>query len=140
MEKVLTIAGFDPSGGAGVTRDLETFRELGVRGLGVVSSIASQTSGKVLDVEILESPVVKKELSAVFEESEPDAVRKAKNYVTDKIRCSEEVDERVSRFTDSQGQVEVSEAIRELIQMPDAYTLAPEVGINRAYAKDGAKS
>lgn len=41
--KVLTIAGFDPSGGAGLLADVKTFEALQVYGLGVCSAITVQT-------------------------------------------------------------------------------------------------
>jgi hydroxymethylpyrimidine kinase/phosphomethylpyrimidine kinase len=44
----LTIAGFDPSGGAGVLADLRTFAALGFRAVAAVTSITFQTSENVL--------------------------------------------------------------------------------------------
>jgi hydroxymethylpyrimidine/phosphomethylpyrimidine kinase len=43
----LTIAGFDPSGGAGVLRDAQTFVALGCRAAAVITSITFQNSQKV---------------------------------------------------------------------------------------------
>ena len=42
MKNVLTIAGFDPSSGAGVTRDLDTFFSLGLHGIAAPTSIVVQ--------------------------------------------------------------------------------------------------
>ena len=41
-EAVLVIAGFDPSGGAGVLRDVATLRALGVRARAVVAALTAQ--------------------------------------------------------------------------------------------------
>jgi len=38
----LSIAGFDPSGGAGLLADVKTFEYLGVYGFGVVSALTFQ--------------------------------------------------------------------------------------------------
>jgi len=51
MKTVLTIAGSDPSGGAGLQRDLETFRDLKVRGLSVVAALTAQNSTVVRATE-----------------------------------------------------------------------------------------
>ncbi len=45
---VLTIAGSDPSGGAGVQADIKTFASLGVRGLSVIACMTAQTESGVL--------------------------------------------------------------------------------------------
>jgi hydroxymethylpyrimidine kinase / phosphomethylpyrimidine kinase / thiamine-phosphate diphosphorylase len=42
MKNVLTIAGFDPSSGAGITRDLDTFFSLGLHGIAAPTSIVVQ--------------------------------------------------------------------------------------------------
>jgi hydroxymethylpyrimidine/phosphomethylpyrimidine kinase len=50
MKKALTIGGFDPWGGAGITADLKTFSELGVYGLSVITSIVPQNTTKIFSV------------------------------------------------------------------------------------------
>lgn len=47
----LTIAGFDPSQGAGLGADLKTFEQHGVYGLGVCTAITVQHESKFVDVE-----------------------------------------------------------------------------------------
>lgn len=42
-KQVISIAGFDPSGGAGILADIKTFEQLGVYGFGVCSAITLQT-------------------------------------------------------------------------------------------------
>lgn len=41
MKKVLTIAGFDSTGGAGIEADLKTFQEYGVFGFASIASIVT---------------------------------------------------------------------------------------------------
>jgi hydroxymethylpyrimidine/phosphomethylpyrimidine kinase len=50
MEYALSIAGFDPSGGAGLLADIKTFEALGVYGLGVCSALTVQTDKEFLSV------------------------------------------------------------------------------------------
>jgi hydroxymethylpyrimidine kinase/phosphomethylpyrimidine kinase len=50
MRTVLTIAGFDPSSGAGITRDLDTFFSLGMHGISVPTCFVIQGPGGVESV------------------------------------------------------------------------------------------
>lgn len=50
MKNILTIAGFDPSSGAGITRDLDVFFSLGAHGLSVPTCIVNQGPGGVADI------------------------------------------------------------------------------------------
>ena len=43
---VMSIAGVDPSGGAGVFADLKTFHSIGVYGTGIVTALTSQNPYK----------------------------------------------------------------------------------------------
>ena len=47
MKHLLSIAGFDPTGGAGILRDIKVFHDLGFEGAGVVSALTVQNSQKV---------------------------------------------------------------------------------------------
>ncbi len=46
----MSIAGFDPSGGAGILADIKTFEQLGVQGFGVLSANTIQNDREVRDV------------------------------------------------------------------------------------------
>lgn len=48
---VITIAGFDPSGGAGVLADCKTFEQLKVQGLAVCTAMTVQTESQCLSME-----------------------------------------------------------------------------------------
>jgi len=50
MKKILTIAGFDPSGGAGITKDMDVFQSMGIHGISVPTCIVNQGPLGVTDV------------------------------------------------------------------------------------------
>jgi hydroxymethylpyrimidine kinase/phosphomethylpyrimidine kinase len=50
VKNILTIAGFDPSSGAGITRDLDVFFSLGMHGISVPTCIVNQTPGGVANI------------------------------------------------------------------------------------------
>ncbi|RMG52387.1 MAG: bifunctional hydroxymethylpyrimidine kinase/phosphomethylpyrimidine kinase [Acidobacteria bacterium] len=72
---VLTIAGSDSGGGAGIQGDLKTFAALGVYGLSVVTSITAQNTQGVRRVFDLPAELVIDQLRAVLEDIEIHAVK-----------------------------------------------------------------
>ncbi len=54
----LTIAGSDPSGGAGIQADLKTFHQLGVFGEAAITLITVQNTTGVQRVEVLAADLV----------------------------------------------------------------------------------
>jgi len=67
----LTIAGSDPSGGAGLQADLKTFHQFGVYGEAVVTLITVQNTMRVSRVECLPAELVSEQLRAVLEDLPP---------------------------------------------------------------------
>ncbi len=63
---VLTIAGSDPSGGAGIQADLKAFSANGVYGMSVLTSITAQNTCGVSSVFHLPSPIIDAQLDAIF--------------------------------------------------------------------------
>lgn len=59
---VLSIAGFDPSGGAGVLADIKTFENIGVYGIGVITSHTLQTEKVFENIKWRNTSVILKEL------------------------------------------------------------------------------
>jgi hydroxymethylpyrimidine/phosphomethylpyrimidine kinase len=71
----LTIAGSDPSGGAGLQADLKTFHQFGVYGEAVVTLITVQNTRGVERVEILSPDLVRQQIRAVIEDIPPQAAK-----------------------------------------------------------------
>ena len=71
----LTIAGSDPSGGAGIQADLKTFHQFGVYGEAVITLITVQNTLRVDRVETLPPELVLEQLRAVIEDIPPDAAK-----------------------------------------------------------------
>lgn len=68
MPIALTIAGSDPSGGAGIQADLKTFSALGAYGLSVLTSVTAQNTSGIRAVHDLPEEFVGLQLDAVMED------------------------------------------------------------------------
>jgi hydroxymethylpyrimidine/phosphomethylpyrimidine kinase len=75
MKVALSIAGSDPTGGAGMQLDLQVFRSLGVHGAGVVTALTVQDSEKVHQVLPAFPNVVLEQLRVLLRDITPDAVK-----------------------------------------------------------------
>lgn len=62
---MLTIAGSDPSGGAGIQADLRTFRDMGVRGLAVVTALTAQNERQFFSLNAVSPKILRQQLQAV---------------------------------------------------------------------------
>lgn len=72
---VLTIAGLDPSGGAGLVADLKTIQAHGCCGMAVATALTAQNTMGVSAIEPVDPAFVRAQLEAVFQDVEPDAVK-----------------------------------------------------------------
>ena len=75
MKKVLTIAGSDCSGGAGIQADLKTFAAHGTYGMSVIVSVVAENTSRVIDLQNVSPGMIHKQMEAVFEDIPPDAVK-----------------------------------------------------------------
>lgn len=75
MKKVLSIAGSDCSGGAGIQADLKTFSAHGVFGMSVIVSVVAENTSRVIDIENVSPDMIGKQIDAVFEDIGADAVK-----------------------------------------------------------------
>ena len=71
----LTVAGSDPSGGAGIQADLKTFHQHGVYGASALTLITVQNTRSVDRVEVLDRALVKAQVEAVWSDLPPNAVK-----------------------------------------------------------------
>ncbi|QLK86500.1 bifunctional hydroxymethylpyrimidine kinase/phosphomethylpyrimidine kinase [Staphylococcus sp. 17KM0847] len=71
----LTIAGTDPSGGAGVMADLKSFHACGVYGMAAVTSIVAQNSLGVQHIHNLNPDWLEEQLESVFNDESPHALK-----------------------------------------------------------------
>ena len=75
MKTVLTIAGSDCSGGAGIQADLKTILANGVYGMSVITSLTAQNTSGVRAIENVTPGFLAKQTDCVFEDIRPDAVK-----------------------------------------------------------------
>lgn len=75
MRTVLTIAGSDCSGGAGIQADLKTITAFGMYGMSAITALTVQNTQGVFAVSETEEAILKGQLDAVFSDITPDAVK-----------------------------------------------------------------
>lgn len=75
MEIVVTIAGSDPSAGAGIQQDLKTITAMGCYGATVITAITVQNTMGVSDVMNVPPAIVAKQLKAVIDDLDVRAVK-----------------------------------------------------------------
>lgn len=71
----LTIAGTDPSGGAGIQADLKTFQELKSYGMSVITSIVAQNTLGVQDIHHVPLSMIDEQLKSVFSDMPVHALK-----------------------------------------------------------------
>ena len=84
---LLSIAGSDPSSGAGIQSDLKTFTELGAYAFTVITSITSQNTSKFGKVEPISPKMIKKQIDSIFSDFEIDAVKIGMVYNSTTIKA-----------------------------------------------------
>lgn len=75
IKKCLTIAGSDCSGGAGIQADLKAFAAHGCYGASVITSVVAENTQRVISVFNVPVDEIEKQIDAVFEDIEIDAVK-----------------------------------------------------------------
>ncbi|API56222.1 bifunctional hydroxymethylpyrimidine kinase/phosphomethylpyrimidine kinase (plasmid) [Rhizobium leguminosarum] len=75
IRNVLSIAGSDPSGGAGIQADLKAFSARGVYGMAVLTALTVQNTQGVSGVHLVPPQFVADQINAVFADVRVDAVK-----------------------------------------------------------------
>lgn len=73
--RVLTIAGSDSGGGAGIQADLKTFSALGCYGMSVITALTAQNTIGVNAIHAVPAAFVEKQMEAIFTDIGTDAVK-----------------------------------------------------------------
>lgn len=75
IHNILSIAGSDPSGGAGIQADLKTFGALGAYGMAAITALTAQNTQGVRGFVAMEPDFVAAQIDAVFDDIRVDAVK-----------------------------------------------------------------
>lgn len=75
MRTALSIAGTDPTGGAGIQADLKTMTVNGVFAMSAVTALVAQNTTGVREIAQVRPAFLRQQLDAVFEDIRPDAVK-----------------------------------------------------------------
>jgi hydroxymethylpyrimidine/phosphomethylpyrimidine kinase len=75
IPNVLSVAGVDPSGGAGVLADLKAFSALGAYGCGVVAALTAQNTRAVTGIHEVPPDFLRLQLDTLFDDVRIDAVK-----------------------------------------------------------------
>ena len=86
--RVLTIAGSDSGGGAGIEADLKTFTALQVYGMASLTSITAQNTKGVFATHDLPPELVARQIDVVIEDLGVDAAKIAFRITASKTTCS----------------------------------------------------
>ncbi|MEJ2474163.1 MAG: bifunctional hydroxymethylpyrimidine kinase/phosphomethylpyrimidine kinase [Desulfobacterales bacterium] len=85
--RVLTIAGSDSGGGAGIQADLKTFSALGCYGMSVVTALTAQNTTGVTGIHAVPPDFVVQQMAAVFSDIGTDAVKIGMLYSAELIQA-----------------------------------------------------
>jgi hydroxymethylpyrimidine/phosphomethylpyrimidine kinase len=75
IPNVLSIAGSDPSGGAGIQADLKTFAALGCHGMAVITALTAQNTRGVSAVHLPPAPFVAQQIAMIFADIDVHAIK-----------------------------------------------------------------
>lgn len=83
---VMSIAGVDPSGGAGIFADIKTFQALSVYGTGIVTALTAQNPQKMYSLKAIETSYVEEQIDAVLDTYNVEYIKTGMLYSTDIIK------------------------------------------------------
>jgi hydroxymethylpyrimidine/phosphomethylpyrimidine kinase len=98
MKKVLTIAGSDSCGGAGIQADLKAFSANGVYGMSVITAVTAQNTQGVFAVQDIDEDIIKAQIDAIFTDIAVDAI---KIGMVSKITTIKAISEKLQQYRPS---------------------------------------
>ncbi|HEX2407308.1 MAG TPA: bifunctional hydroxymethylpyrimidine kinase/phosphomethylpyrimidine kinase [Nitrososphaeraceae archaeon] len=75
INSALSIAGSDPSGGAGIQADIKTFSSLGVYGCSAITAITVQNTEKIIEIFPIPSTIVINQIKLILEDIKIDSIK-----------------------------------------------------------------
>ena len=75
VKNVLSIAGSDPSGGAGIQADLKTFAANGVYGMAAITALTVQNTVGVQGIHLVPAKFVSSQIEAIFSDIAVSSVK-----------------------------------------------------------------
>lgn len=75
MKKILTIAGSDSSGGAGIQADIKTFSAHEVFGMSIITAVTAQNTEGVFAVQDIRPDIIQKQIEVIFDDILVDGVK-----------------------------------------------------------------
>lgn len=90
MKVVLTIAGSDSSGGAGIQADLKTFEAFGLFGASAITVVTAQNTKGVTNIQPIDTDVLKDQIKAVLDDFDVKAIKIGMLFSKDIIECVEQ--------------------------------------------------
>ena len=91
---VMSIAGVDPSGGAGVFADLKTFQAIGVYGTGIVTALTAQNPYKFFSTSPISPEYITEQIDSVMDSYNVEFIKTGMLYSPEIIKLvSKKIDE-----------------------------------------------
>ena len=87
---VMSIAGVDPSAGAGVFADLKTFQAIGVYGTGIVTALTAQNPYKFFSTQPVEKEYISEQIDSVLDAYEVEYIKTGMLYSPEIIKLVSE--------------------------------------------------
>ena len=91
MKKVLTIAGSDSCGGAGIQADLKAMSAMGVYGMSVITAVTAQNSMGVFAIQDISKEVIEAQIKAIYEDIDVASVKIGMLSSCEIIKCVKEM-------------------------------------------------
>ena len=83
---VMSIAGVDPSGGAGVYADLKTFQAIGVYGTGIVTALTAQNPYKFFSTKPVSPDYIEEQMDSVMDSYDVEFIKTGMLYSPEIIK------------------------------------------------------